>query len=46
MGIYLIVLYVLAMLVLGYWAMRKTKNVNDFWNEKTRLHTCFYPKFC
>ncbi len=30
MGIYLIVLYVLAMLVLGYWAMRKTKNVNDF----------------
>lgn len=30
MGIFLIVLYVFAMLALGFWAMKKTKNVGDF----------------
>ena len=29
-GILVIVLYVLAMVVLGYWAMRKTKSLSDF----------------
>ncbi len=29
-GILVIVLYVVAMVILGYWAMRKTHNVSDF----------------
>lgn len=30
MGIYVIVLYVVIMVAMGYWAMKKTKNVGDF----------------